>query len=112
MALTIIKPDKHGRQQVIAEEDMYLDASGTKVIIVKEGETVPPEASSVLAMKGGKVHARFMEMVQQAGAATSVVETPVPQVEPEAKVVLEPTPEPVPEISAPKPKKPKETPAP
>lgn len=67
MALTINKPDARGKQQVVSSEDLYLDDSGKKVIVVKEGEAVPKEASSVLAMRGGRVPARYAKLVEQAG---------------------------------------------
>lgn len=68
MVLTINKPDARGKQQVVAEEDMYLDESGSKVIVVKQGEVVPAEAASVLAMRGGRVPARYAKLVDAAGA--------------------------------------------
>lgn len=67
MALTIIKPDSRGKQQVVSSEDLYLDDSGQKVIVVKEGAEVPKEASSVLAMRGGRVPARYARLVEEAG---------------------------------------------
>lgn len=66
MALTINKPDARGKQQVVSSEDLYLDDAG-KLIIVKEGEEVPKEAASVLAMRGGRVPARYMKIVEEAG---------------------------------------------
>lgn len=78
MALTINKSDARGKQQVVASEDMYLDNSG-KVLVVKEGEPVPAEAASVLAMRGGRVPARYAKMVEEAGG----------EVRPEAKVKSE-----------------------
>lgn len=79
MALTINKPDARGKQQVVAEEDMYLDETGKKVIIVKQGEDVPAEAATVLAMRGGRVPARYAKLVDEAGA----------KVKPEAEVKVE-----------------------
>lgn len=78
MALTINKPDARGKQQVVAEEDMYLDDAG-KLIIVKQGEQVPSKAASVLAMRGGRVPARYAKLVDEAGA----------KVKPEAEVKSE-----------------------
>lgn len=103
MALTINKPDARGKQQVVASEDMYLDESHSKVIVVKQGEQVPPEASSVLAMRGGRVPARYAKMVEDAGV----------QVKPEAEVKAQAKAEAKPpsEASGTNPKKTEEKPA-
>lgn len=101
MALTINKPDARGKQQVVAEEDMYLDESGRKVIVVKEGGEVPKEAASVLAMRGGRVPARYAKLVDEAGA----------KVKPEAEVKAQQKAKPPTEASGTNPKKPEEKPA-
>lgn len=75
MALTINKPDARGKQQVVSTEDLYLDEAG-KLIVVKEGEEVPREAASVLAMRGGRVPARYAKLIEGAGV----------EVKPEAEV--------------------------
>lgn len=100
MALTIIKPDARGRQQVVSSEDLYLGSSG-KVIIVKQGQEVPPEALSVLAMRGGRVPARFAKLVEEAGV----------EVKPEAEVKAQGKAKPPSEASATNPKKTEEKPA-
>jgi hypothetical protein len=83
MALTINKPDARGKQQVVSTEDLYLDNSG-KVLVVKEGKEVPKEAASVLAMRGGRVPARYAKMVEEAGVEVK------PEVEVKAQAKAKP----------------------
>jgi len=72
MAITITKADPHGAYRMIAEHDLYLDESGTKVIVVKDGEEVPKEAATVLAGKGGTIPARYADMLKALDAPAEV----------------------------------------
>lgn len=108
MALTIIKTDARGAYRMVAEHDLYLDDSGKRIIVVKDGEEVPKEAAFVLAGKGGTIPTRYAEMLKALDA----------EVKGEAKVKIEPetkppAPEPKPKSKAesPKPEPAKETPA-
>lgn len=65
MALSIIKSDQRGAYRLIAEHDLYLDESQTRVIVVKDGEEVPKEAAFVLAGKGGTIPARYADLLKQ-----------------------------------------------
>lgn len=98
MGLTIIRTDSRGVYRLIAERDLYLDESGQKVIVVKDGEVVPPEAAVVLAGKGGTIPTRYAKLLEQVEAAPEVV----PEVQPEPEP-SKPEPAPAPE-PAPKPK--------
>ena len=91
MALSIIKADARGAYRLIAEHDLYLDESGQKIIVVKDGEVVPPEAAVVLAGKGGTIPTRYAKMLDELDKPEEV------KVEPEAKPALELAPEPKPE---------------
>lgn len=64
MALSIIKTDSHKVSRLIAEYDLYLDESQTKIIVVKDGEAVPKEAAFILAGKGSTIPARYAEMLK------------------------------------------------
>lgn len=108
MALTIIKTDARGAYRMVAEHDLYLDDSGKRIIVVRDGEEVPKEAAFVLAGKGGTIPTRYAEMLKALDA----------EVKGEAKVKIEPetkppAPEPKPKSKAesPKPEPAKETPA-
>lgn len=111
MAISIVKTDPRGAYRMVAECDLYLDQTMTKVITVKDGDSVPKEAAFVLAGKGGTIPARYKALVE--GLETAAVDKtkpkaepapeppkPLPQVplEPEAEVAPEapPTPEPKP----------------
>lgn len=86
MGLTIIKPDARGVFRPIAQEDLYLDESQTKIIVVKDGEEVPREAAFVLAAKGGTVPTRYVDMLKALETPPEVkLEAPEAKVEPEAK---------------------------
>jgi hypothetical protein len=87
MALSIIKTDSRGAYRMIAEHDLYLDESGQKVIVVKQGEEVPKEAATVLTGKGGTIPTRYADLLKSLD--TEVKEEV--KVEPEVKP---PTPEP------------------
>ena len=94
MGLTIIKTDSRGAYRLIAEHDLYLDETGQRIIVVKDGEEVPKEAALVLAGKGGTIPPRYADMLKALDA---------PEVKVEAKVEPEPVAQPAPEL-APKPK--------
>ena len=90
MALSIMKPDLRGAYRLIAEHDLYLNESQTKVIVVRDGETVPKEAAFVLAGKGGTIPARYAEMLKALEAPTEEKnEEPTVQVEHEIKPLPE-----------------------
>lgn len=88
MALTIIKTDERGAYRLIAEHDLYLDESGQKVIVVKDGEEVPKEAAVVLAGKGGTIPTRFAKLLEQLDKPEEV------EVKTEAAPQVMPQPEP------------------
>ena len=100
MPVTINKADSHGTYRMIAEHDLYLDESGTKVIVVKQGEEVPKEAATVLAGKGGTIPVKYAEMLKALDAPVEVkgevkevkVESKptAPDVKPEVKAKVEP----------------------
>jgi len=86
MALSIVKTDSRGAYRVIAKEDLYLDESQTKIIVVKQGEEVPKEAAFVLAGRGGTIPTRYADMVKAFDAPVEVKnEVKDVQVEPEPK---------------------------
>lgn len=86
MGLTIVKTDSRGAYRMIAEHDLYLDESGTKVIVVKQGEEVPREAATVLAGKGGTIPTRYADMLKALDAPAEVkAEVKEVKVEPETK---------------------------
>lgn len=88
MALSIVKPDARGVFRPIAQEDLYLDESQTKIIVVKDGEEVPKEAAFVLAAKGGTIPTRYTDMLKALETPPEVkVEAPEAKVEPEPKPV-------------------------
>lgn len=96
MALSIVKSDSRGAYRMIAEEDLYLDESGTKIIVVKRGEEVPKEAAFVLAGRGGTIPTKYADILKALdasaevkGEVTKVAEV---KVEPEAKLAAPPTP--------------------
>ena len=72
MPVMINKPDPRGSYRMIAEHDLYLDESGQKVIVVKQGEEVPKEAAFVLAGRGGTIPARYADMVKAFDAPVEV----------------------------------------
>lgn len=88
MALTIIKTDNKGADRLIAEHDLYVDETGKKVIVVKDGEEVPREAATVLAGKGGTVPAKYADMLKalEGPPDPNVAGAPVPPSEPVAHV--------------------------
>lgn len=118
MAISIVKTDSRGAYRMVAECDLYLDQTMTKVITVKDGDSVPKEAAFVLAGKGGTIPARYKALVE--GLETAEVDKakpkaepapepakPLPQVplEPEAEVAPEPEAQPAPEPKPAKSKK-------
>lgn len=109
MALSIIKPDFRGAYRLIAEHDLYLDESQTRIIVVKDGEEVPKEAAFILAGKGGTIPTRYAEMLKTLDAPPEVkVEAQEAKVKPEP---LPPPPEVKPEPKAAKSKPVEEKPA-
>jgi len=86
MALSIVKTDARGAYRMVAEEDLYLDESQTKIIVVKKGEEVPKEAAFVLAGKGGTIPVKYAEMLKTLDAPAEVKsEVKEVKVEPETK---------------------------
>ena len=110
MALSIIKTDSRGAYRMIAEHDLYLDESGKKIIVVKQGEEVPKEAATVLAGKGGTIPTRYADLLKSLDAPAEVkeeakvepeVKPPAPESEAKAKSKAEPAkPKPVEEKPA------------
>lgn len=84
MAVMIIKADKQGRPSMFADQDLYLDESRQKVIVVETGQDPPPEAAFVLAMKGSWVPKEHEELVK------GLTEPKAEEVKAEAKAALEP----------------------
>jgi len=102
MGLTIIKTDFRGAYRLIAEHDLYLDASGQKVIVVRAGEEVPAEAATVLAGKGGTIPPQYADLVRQLDELVKAEPTPEVKAEVKPEVKAEPKPK------ATKPKPPEE----
>lgn len=97
MALSIIKTDSRGAYRMIAEHDLYLDESGKKIIVVKEGEEVPREAATVLAGKGGTIPTRYADLlksldteVKEEVKVEPEVKPPAPESEAKVKSKAEP----------------------
>ena len=86
MGLSIVKTDSRGAYRMVAQEDLYLDESMTKVIVVKHGEEVPKEAAFVLAGRGGTIPVKYAEMLKALDAPAQVKgEVKEVKVEPETK---------------------------
>lgn len=90
MGLSIIKTDSRGAYRMVAEEDLYLDESQTKVIVVKQGEEVPKEAAFVLAGKGGTIPPRYADMLKALDTPEVKGEVRSVEVEPEVKAEAKP----------------------
>lgn len=99
MAVSIIKSDSRGAYRLVAQEDLYLDESQSRVIVVKQGEEVPKEAAFVLAGRGGTIPARYEKLLKSLdqpevkGEAKAAEVKVQPEAKPtEAKVRPEPKP--------------------
>lgn len=111
MALSIIRTDQRGAYRMIAEEDLYLDESMTRIIVVKSGDKVPKDAAFVLAGKGGTIPTRYADMLKTLDAPAEVKgEVSEVKVEPETKPTAQ-TGKPKAKPEAPKSNPSQETPA-
>lgn len=91
MAVSIIKSDSRGAYRLVAQEDLYLDESQQKVIVVKQGEEVPKEAAFVLAGKGGTIPARYEKLLKSLDQPEVKDEVEKVEVKPEVKADTKPT---------------------
>lgn len=98
MAVSIIKSDSRGAYRLVAQEDLYLDESQSRVIVVKQGEEVPKEAAFVLAGRGGTIPARYEKLLKSLEPEVKrEAKTAEVKVQPEAKpteVKVKPEPKP------------------
>lgn len=111
MALSIIRTDQRGAYRMVAQEDLYLDESMTRIIVVKSGDEVPKDAAFVLAGKGGTIPTRYADMLKTLDAPAEV-KSEVSEVKVEAET--KPTAlggKPKAKSEAPKSNPPQETPA-